>query len=567
MRRLALIGLLPGLLLTARADIFVDGSAGPGGDGSTAHPFAAIQQGLDHAKAGDSVIVRPGVYHEQIKLNHGGTAQAPLTLRAEKIGTVTVDGAAPVTDLTQDSWRTQVGVAVWRSTSYASPYMPMKDPWGLRDAWLKEGPTGAEQVELCSRNDMVWLDGRFLTQVDTPQELASGTFYIDRDAHTLEIALPAGDSPAQHRVEVARLGTLFMTENGASFVHVRGFHFTRSASGYGMPVARFGNYATTGWVVADNVADYGSWGGMGLYGSHNLILRNVAAHNGCEGISGIIHDTVLDGNATLYNNWKGIRDTYESGGGKFTESARVLVRNHEAAYNRGPGIWFDINNSDITLDHVRAHDDHYAGIFIEISPGPAVVRDCQCWGNAGAGITIGESNQALLENNVLNQNWDGIELRNLPDRHGPFGEGATKDDHSFQISDVTIRGNYFYHNAKAGLAATAAYLDPVGRHIASDHNIFFDNTPMRWCAARPNDALNGFVPAQVTSANVNGYWIFPSLEGMAKFGFDQHSRADDPQLVNEYMYGAKGAAALPRATEPAAPKAPELPQGVPEFHP
>jgi len=81
MRRLALIGLLPGLLLTARADIFVDGSAGPGGDGSTAHPFAAIQQGLDHAKAGDSVIVRPGVYHEQIKLNHGGTAQAPRVNR------------------------------------------------------------------------------------------------------------------------------------------------------------------------------------------------------------------------------------------------------------------------------------------------------------------------------------------------------------------------------------------------------------------------------------------------------------------------------------------------------
>jgi hypothetical protein len=50
------------------------------------------------------------------------------------------------------------------------------------------------------------------------------------------------------------------------------------------------------------------------------------------------------------------------------------------------------------------------------------------------------------------------------------------------ISDVPIRGNYFYHNAKAVIAAT--------------------------------------------SANVNGYWIFPSLEGLAKFGFAPHSRPE-----------------------------------------
>ncbi len=144
----------------------------------------------------------------------------------------------------------------------------------------------------------------------------------------------------------------------------------------------------------------------------------------------------------------------------------------------------------------------------------------------------------------------------------PLAKARRGDGHLFQISDVTIRGNYFYHNARAGIAATAAYLDPVGRHIASDHNVFFDNTPMRWQAAGPGDALNGFRPAEATSANVNGYWIFPSLEGLAKFGFDAHSRADDPGLVNESMYGGAGAEGLPRVTEPGAPKAAELPGGV-----
>ena len=550
------------------ADIFVDGAANPGGDGSAERPFKTIQQGLDRATAGDHVIVRAGVYREEIKLNHGGTAQAPLTLRAEKLGTVTVDGAVPVTDLVQAPAASgKHGVTVWVSTSYHSPYVPMKDPWGLRDAWLKEGATGAEQVELCSRNDMAWLDGRFLTQVESPEDLASGTFYVNRAANTFEVALPDGDLPEQHLIEVAKLGTLFAAENGASYVQVRGFHFTRSASGYGNAVARFGYYATTGWVVADNVVDDGTWSGMQLFGSHNLILRNVSAHNGDEGISGIITDTVLDGNASLSNNWKGIRDTYESGGGKFTQSHRVVVCNHEAADNRGPGIWFDINNSDITLENVRAHGNHYAGIFLEISPGPSVMRDCQCWGNAGAGITIGESNQVLLENNVLNQNWDGIELRNLAGRTGPYGENQWTDNHLYQISDVTLRGNVFFHNAEAAISNSARYLDPVGRHIASNHNLFFDNTPMRWAAAEPGDQLNGFVPQTAMSGTINGYWIFTSLEGLKKFGFDQHSQVSDAGMVNAYMYGDGGAEKLPRQAEPAAPPGPELPSGVPTFQP
>ena len=67
------------------AEIVVDGSQSQ-----------TIQSGIDQAKAGDTVIVKPGRYPELVTFKTSGTSDAPITLRAEKPGTVLIDGADPV---------------------------------------------------------------------------------------------------------------------------------------------------------------------------------------------------------------------------------------------------------------------------------------------------------------------------------------------------------------------------------------------------------------------------------------------------------------------------------------
>jgi len=520
------------------AQYFVDASTTGEGDGSSDHPFKTIQRGVDKAQAGDTVIVRKGTYPEQIMVNHGGTAEKPLIIRADPIGSVVVDGADPLKGFEEDvSHHTTDGTRVWVCNAYHSNYIPMGNSFDLRTDWLKEGEEGKQQVELLSRNDMVWLDGRFLDEVDSADELRFGTFRVDRQKSALYVPLVAADRPEDHLIETSQRGTLFDCGPQSSFVHVRGFHFTRGGFN-GNAVAKIGSYTTEGWVAEDNVADWGNFSGFKIYGKNNRILRNVAADNGCEGMQGVIHDTVLDGNSSLRNNWKGIRDTYESGGGKFTESDHVTVRNHLAAYNKGPGLWFDINNKNITVEYSRFHDNKYAGLFIEVAPGPTVIRENTSWANQGGGIVIGESSNVVIENNILAGNVYGIDLRNLQGRHGLFGNIDGKPaETQWQISDITIRGNVLLKNTRAGIANTSYYLDPVAQRITSDNNVFWDNNILMWQTPDPKGPDANVPKPPGILATMNGFWIFNNMYSKDKFGgLEQHSTWTDPKFVNSNMY-------------------------------
>src|SRR5580698_11587010 len=78
----------------------------------------------------------------------------------------------------------------------------------------------------------------------------------------------------------------------------------------------------------------------------------------------------------------------------------MVIRNHEAAFNHGPGIWFDVNNRDITIENSLFHHNR-SGIMVEISPGPFFFRNDICFANAEAGIVVAESSNATIENNTL----------------------------------------------------------------------------------------------------------------------------------------------------------------------
>jgi len=70
-----------GPLAAQAADIYVDGSAPPGGDGSFDNPFNTIQAGIDAAGPGDTVWVRGGTYSEALHSVRNGTESAPITVR------------------------------------------------------------------------------------------------------------------------------------------------------------------------------------------------------------------------------------------------------------------------------------------------------------------------------------------------------------------------------------------------------------------------------------------------------------------------------------------------------
>ena len=65
--------------------IYVSAQAKPGGDGSKQAPFQTISQAAKIARAGDEVLVAPGIYRERVDpLNGGESDEKRIVYRSEE---------------------------------------------------------------------------------------------------------------------------------------------------------------------------------------------------------------------------------------------------------------------------------------------------------------------------------------------------------------------------------------------------------------------------------------------------------------------------------------------------
>ncbi|EIP98283.1 hypothetical protein OpiT1DRAFT_02737 [Opitutaceae bacterium TAV1] len=68
---------------TWHADVVNGNDANAGNTRAAA--FATLQRAIDAAQAGDTVIAHPGIYHENLVFHRGGTADAPIRIRADRV--------------------------------------------------------------------------------------------------------------------------------------------------------------------------------------------------------------------------------------------------------------------------------------------------------------------------------------------------------------------------------------------------------------------------------------------------------------------------------------------------
>ncbi len=61
-------------------------SAGASGNGTEASPYGTIQQAANVAQPGDTVMIKPGVYYEQVDFKGAGTKENPIIFRATEYG-------------------------------------------------------------------------------------------------------------------------------------------------------------------------------------------------------------------------------------------------------------------------------------------------------------------------------------------------------------------------------------------------------------------------------------------------------------------------------------------------
>jgi hypothetical protein len=101
----------------AAATYYVDGSSpncSPTGPGTEAQPYCTISDAVNlRAHPGNTILVKPGTYREQVTIRASGTPGSPIVLRATGPGVV-VDGAD---DFSDPSRWSHAGGTVWRAAS------------------------------------------------------------------------------------------------------------------------------------------------------------------------------------------------------------------------------------------------------------------------------------------------------------------------------------------------------------------------------------------------------------------------------------------------------------------
>jgi parallel beta-helix repeat protein len=315
----------------------------------------------------------------------------------------------------------------------------------------------------CRYGEAVFYDDRPLWRVTSMSELGSGRFFQDHPTGLLHIA----DDPTGHRVEVAKAKAAI--DGPAAGITVRG-----------LVVEKFANDAQRGaviggsdWTIEGNEVRFNHGVGIQTPAAHRVkVLGNHVHHNGQLGIGGWrTADAVYEGNELAFNNTAGFYNAdWEAGGGKWTESTRLTVRNNHVHDNRAVGLWFDLGNADVTVEGNRIEGNDSDGIRYEISY-RATIRDNIVAGNGfkdptggvnGAGIMVSSARDVEVADNLVDTNCNGITLRQDDRGAGPLGayvlrntrvhdnrlimRGGTTGLSSADESSYSSRRNRFWDN-------------------------------------------------------------------------------------------------------------------------
>lgn len=278
-------------------------------------------------------------------------------------------------------------LSVWTPTTFT-------DAAGIqRAAWVTSGVLPAayadagqcdvnsgDEANPCQKREDTFLDGKRLTRVMQLKNLKLGTVYSDYVANKLYIF----DQPSL--VEVSRVGYAINTTAGAgrlSGVTVK--HFS-SASQTGAVVL-----GGTGWEV-DNcrfIDNHAS--GLHLTQSHSTFVHH--SEFTANGQAGMTHHksnaTKVMNNLINLNNTAGYyKRDWESCGFKATYSTGTLFQFNTVVNNNGPGVWFDIDNTEYVIADNVVDQNFSCGIRLEISFTGDILRNQVTrngFGHAGPG--------------------------------------------------------------------------------------------------------------------------------------------------------------------------------------
>lgn len=391
---------------------YVSANAEPAGDGTKENPFASIQTAADIAKAGDEVIVAPGIYREAVNPRNGGTAENRIVYRCEEKGKAVITGAESVTE-----WE-PVGSGVWKTivpNRLFGGYNPfttlVSGDWFIAyfiahtgEVYLNDKAmyevTSLEQVKQPVPSEASWDPGFSVYTWFSEQDEKEDATVIYANFHEYD--------PRRECVEInVRRNCFYPEAEGIGYITLSGFTVTKAATQWAPPTAyqegMIGPHWSKGWIIED--CDI--------------------SHSKCSGIS--LGKYLQPGNDNKWSKYK-----YKDG----TQTERDCICQ---AQTEG---WTKERIGSHIIRRCDIHDCGQTGIV----------------GHLGGVFSVIENNHIHHINN--RQNLAGAEIGGIK-MHAAI--------------DVTIRGNHIHHCTRGLWLDWQAQGTRVTRNLFHDNTLPFDH--------------------------------------------------------------------------------------------
>jgi parallel beta-helix repeat protein len=413
--------------LTA-AIYYVDQGAGKASDknpGTQAAPWKTIARAgaAQELKPGDTVLIRAGVYRENVSIAVSGEPGRPVTFAAAPRARVVIKGSElvrgqwiPLADVKglkepyphafRRVWKIKLGEEYFTDPRFPRAYRHKSKRWVSQVFLEDDRPLQMIGPDAVYKNDK--LDS-LMTIGRGRDDLIYNSFFFDPQEQALYVNV-AGN-PRWYSIEVGVRGYL-LTASKVHDVAIRGLEMrhNRQPGGQWAAVSIGGCQRV---VVEDCKVRFADCTGMGLGRSQNCVLRRCDfSHNGCTGlVLGETEDCTVEDCTLFFNNYRQFCRTWGVAAGmkNIPGNKRTTVRRCEAAYcTDGEGIWFDTDNEDIRILDNVVHDNADYGVYFEINPGGGVIAGNLVYGNHSRGIYVSGSQNTYVVHNTVAENANGI---------------------------------------------------------------------------------------------------------------------------------------------------------------
>jgi hypothetical protein len=400
--------LLLGSPATAAAGV-IDAPCPPGA--IAVEPGASIQAAVDSAGHGAAFCLKNGVHRVQVVRPRTGQS-----FYGE--GRTVLNGSRLLTDFSREG-------RYWVAS-------------GQTQRGRKHGQCDRD-TPACDLPEGVFIDDKPLHQVLTKARLDRDGFYFDYNNARIYLL----DDPTNRKVE-ATVGA-FAFESTARDVLIKNMTVEKYSS-----VAQKGAIQTTegpGWTIENCELRWNSGAGIGI-GTGGRVRNCDIHHNGQIGIAGHGPDILIEKNRIWSNNIYGFDYAWEAGGAKIALSDGVTFRDNDVRDNGGPGLWCDIDCSNVVYEGNLVENNQDIGIFHEISF-KAVIRDNVVRHNGRgrrgwfwrAEIGVAASQDVEVHDNKLTVAAGGCGIVLIDQgRRNPDGREYKTRNNTIRNNDMTFEG-------------------------------------------------------------------------------------------------------------------------------